>query len=80
MLTDKEKSKIVDRVAHQGDGMGAVMEEFSIDIEEIELLMEDANYERCPECENWVEAGELSDSNSDLRPCFNCQPSYGDDD
>ena len=78
-LTDEQRALIVDRVAHEGAGVGWAMGEFDLDIEEIEEIMLDANYERCPECENFVECGELADAEGDERPCFNCKPLAGDD-
>jgi uncharacterized protein (UPF0212 family) len=73
-LTEKEKAEIVDRVAHQGDGMGWAMEKFDLEIEEIESIMLDANYERCPECGWYVECGELVDAGMNPRPCSECKP------
>lgn len=73
-LQPQDEAKIVDRVAHQGDGEAWAMQVYGIELEQIEELMEDANYERCPECGNWVEAGELSGDDSEDRPCYNCQP------
>ena len=78
-LTEEEISQIVDRVAHEGAGIGWAMGEFGLSIDEIEELMLDANYERCPECEWFVECGELIDANMEERPCYDCKP-YRDDD
>lgn len=78
-LSNEELSQIVDQVAHVGSGISWAMEEFDLSIDEIEEIMLDANYERCPECEWFVECGELIDANMEERPCYDCQP-YGDDD
>jgi hypothetical protein len=79
-LTEQEISQIVDRVAHQGDGMGWAMGTFDLEIDEIEDIMLEANYERCPECGWFVECGELVDANMNSRPCSDCKPWRDDED
>jgi hypothetical protein len=73
-LTDKEIGEIVDRVAHQGDGMGWAMGNFDLEVDEIEAIMADANYEQCPQCGWFVECGELVDAEGDPRACSECDP------
>jgi hypothetical protein len=77
-LSEKNKADIIDRVANQGDGESWAMSAFDLELEEVEEIMEDANYERCPDCGHWVEAGELADDDCEPRPCYNCKP-RGDD-
>ncbi len=44
-----------------------------LSIEEIEEIMLDAGYERCPECDVWVECGELIDDNDEQCSCESCR-------
>lgn len=73
-LTEKQIAEIVDNVAHRGDGDSWAMQVYDLEVEDIDNIMADANYERCPECHGWVEAGELADDDCNSRPCYNCSP------
>ena len=73
-LTEKQIGEIVDRVAHQGDGLGWAMGNFDLEVDEIEDIMADANYERCPECGWFKECGELVDAEGEPRACSECNP------
>ncbi len=41
-------------------------------MEDLEELMVDHGYERCPECEWWVECGELVDDDGEEKVCAGC--------
>jgi DNA-directed RNA polymerase subunit RPC12/RpoP len=71
-LTAKQRAEVVDRVAHQGDGMAWAMNQFDLEVDEVEDIMLDANYERCPGCGWFVECGELVDADDAERECSNC--------
>ncbi len=63
--------------------VGSALEELQFDCplaeEEALELLADENLERCPECETWVEAGELVDAGGNDRPCYNCRPGEDED-
>lgn len=44
-----------------------------LDIEDLEEIMAEAGYERCPECECWTEISELVDDESEPCPCGGCR-------
>ena len=79
MLTEADKTRIVDIMAHCGDGVSRVMMEFALGVDEIDEIMGEANYERCPDCEEYVEAGDLADENGDPRSCYSCEPLRDED-
>lgn len=56
-----------------GEADEFVIEEFGITQEQIEEIMAEENYEKCPECQMWVEAYELVDDDSEECPCDNCR-------
>lgn len=74
MINEKIVDKIVEQLAGTSNSWCAASEDAGIEIEAIEEIMLNANYERCPECDWWVECSELLDDNGELTVCENCRP------
>lgn len=59
----------------------AKLEELGVELSDAEEIMLTYGFERCPECEMWVECGELVDEHGDGRgACCTCRPFSKDDD
>ena len=71
-LTPTEKDKLVDDIAHCGDGEMRARQEYGLEVTELEEFMLDHGYERCPKCEWFVECSELLDDNNQPTVCSNC--------
>jgi uncharacterized protein (UPF0212 family) len=50
-----------------------VLAEYGLEMEELEEIMANVGYERCPECESWCETGELVDEEGDPCSCSWCR-------
>lgn len=50
-----------------------IAEKYGIDEDEILDIVLNANIERCPSCDTWVECGELTDEFGNLCDCDNCK-------
>lgn len=75
----KLEVKVVELLAGQYDNL-AQLENLGVDIEEAEEIMLNYNYERCPECESWVESWELLDDDGEpIEACVSCRPKTHDD-
>jgi len=46
---------------------------------DVNAALADMEIERCPECDWWVECGELVDEDCEVGPCSSCR-SYADED
>jgi hypothetical protein len=71
-LSESAIAEIVDRIAHVGDGELGARREYGFTFEEVEDMMLDYNYERCPKCRWFVETHELLDENSEQKACDQC--------
>lgn len=80
MLTDDQKAEIEQSLAGTSHSCDRLAEKFDEQVEEIEAAMANLNYERCPECDTWVESWELVDDDNELKHgCDSCKPRAGDD-
>lgn len=44
-----------------------------VSADEVDEIMAEAGYERCPECETWVEINDLVDEDDDECVCSGCR-------
>jgi hypothetical protein len=44
-----------------------------VSISEVEEVMAEAGYERCPDCETWVEINDLVDEDDEPCVCSSCR-------
>ena len=51
----------------------ALAERFDVLEDDVEEALVDCGVEKCPECEWWVEVGELADENGDEQACESCR-------
>lgn len=74
-LSYAKQSRLVDKVAHVGDGEIDVRNEYHLTVPELVDFMLDHGYERCPKCRWFVETGDLLNENSEPKGgCSNCKP------
>jgi hypothetical protein len=82
-LTDKQKFDIESSIAGT-PGLGStyerMMEKYDITEEDIEEVMADAGWERCPECDWFVECSELVDAEGEDTACDSCDPDKWNED
>jgi uncharacterized protein (UPF0212 family) len=71
-LTQTDKQAIAADLVESSDPgiMFAIMDKYGLTPETLADAMLDAGVERCPECFNWVESGELVDKGL----CDSCYP------
>lgn len=82
-LTHEQKQRCADvlgETSGENQQVQELADEFGCGVVDIESAMADMNYERCPECDWWVEAGELINDKEEPCPCSSCQPRNGEDD
>ena len=78
-LSKKKIAKIVEKLeGTSGVGENNICEEYDLSMEDLEELMLDNNYGRCPECEWWCECGELVDEDGEPCECTSCRPTKDD--
>lgn len=56
-----------------GANEAELCDQFGIELEDLEKIMLNANWERCPECDWWCECGELVDEESEPCACEQCR-------
>lgn len=67
-MSDSLESYIVGKLAMTSDYFIE-----GVSISEVEEVMANAGYERCPECETWVEINDLVDEDDDECVCSGCR-------
>lgn len=73
MLTKKQKDEIVERLAGtSGTYDHTTAEEYGIEYEDVEEIMDDAGYFRCEECEWWCEDADRAEEAEESNTCIDC--------
>lgn len=67
-MSDTLNSYIVNRLSGTSDYLID-----GVSISEVEEVMADAGFERCPDCEVWVETSDLVDEDDEPCVCSSCR-------
>jgi hypothetical protein len=76
-LSEAQRVKFLTHVHGTPDAIDAALEQLLLDelisVDEAEELLAEDNQERCPECDWWVEAGELVGEEFEDQSCASCR-------
>lgn len=73
MLTKKQKDEIVERLAGtSGTYDNATAQEYGIERDDIDEIMDDAGYFCCEECEWWYEEADRAEEAEENNTCIGC--------
>ena len=79
-LSEHQKDDLWDEIRSRlGNSYGdedvfeSIAEKFGISVEEVQENMVDSGWERCPDCEQIVECGELADEDGEEQACDECR-------
>ena len=72
-ISDDKRSLIIQECLGSSASEHELAEKYELDDMTILDILADANIERCPTCEWWVEAGELVDDENELVSCLTCR-------